>query len=214
VFPLGGPFVADWCHCGPTEQGAEEFKKLSSFGITPLNSVGPMSYHKGVQQLALGPDKDRQQTDYYFEKGFLLEELSDEFLDSVWKFRSETVPGIKAGVLLCVALGGAMGRIPSDATAFFNRKAKWWLIIIAQSPDHDDRQARQWVNRCHAELVKFGIGTYAPVIGNGNDDTKVGLSLVHGDNLPRLEEAKRKYDPTGLFQLNRKILITMTKIEN
>jgi len=207
VFPLGGPFVADWSHCGTTEQGSEEFKKLSSLGMTPLNSVGPVSYHKGVQQFALGPNKDRQQSDYYVEKGLLLEELSDEFLDTVWKFRSETVPGIKSGALIIVQVGGAMGRVPSDDTAFFNRKANWWLIIMAQSADHDDSQVREWVFRCHAELFKFGIGTYAPVLGKSDESTKVGLSQVYGDNLPRLEEAKRKYDPTNLFKLNRNILV-------
>jgi len=62
----------------------------------------------------------------------------------------------------------------------------------------------QWVRNVHADLLKYSIGTYAAVI-SGEKSTTPSLQLAYGDNLPKLEAAKKKYDPTNLFRLNRNI---------
>lgn len=155
----------------------------------------------GVQKFSEGPKADQLRSGYYFEKGALFETLSDDCLKTIVPFTNDIQPdGGAEGFIIVTALGGAMGDVPADATAFEQRNAKFWALIIASWKTPDQREgAVAWVRKVYAAVQPYSSGSYAPVIGA--DIT----GMVWDSNVKRLIELKQKYDPTNLFKNNRNI---------
>lgn len=209
----GGNLLVVFSHIGELESGHKELEKFNQIGTTPLNTVAPMSYHSGLQTLALGPNKTEQAPGFYFEKALLLSEVSDEFLDAVWKWRGIPLPhpGIKLNLFLQLFGPGAMNRVDKKDTAFYHRDANWWLLIFMEyfptsaTDDSAEIAAKQLASDIHKDLLRFGISSYSAVVSDAPDLVQAKLEHVFGENLPRLMEIKKKYDPTNVFKINRNL---------
>jgi hypothetical protein len=102
------------------------------------------------------------------------------------------------------ALGGAMARVPADATAFAHR-AKPMLVNLAAFYQGDaDREVRRaWVSEFAAALQPRDDGAY---VGFLTDDGEARIhSAYPGATGDRLARVKLTYDPTNLFRLNQNI---------
>lgn len=141
---------------------------------------------------------------FYFEKGHLYGELSDDCIRLYEQLSSEPPENGVEGFLLLVALGGAMEDLPVESTAFEYRHAKYWALFIATWKSPEQREsAVAWVRKVHGAFKQFAVGTYAPVIGAEGEEDPTGLAF--NSNLGRLVELKRKYDPNNFFKNNRNI---------
>ncbi|HYY44713.1 MAG TPA: FAD-binding oxidoreductase [Actinomycetota bacterium] len=101
-------------------------------------------------------------------------------------------------------LGGAMARVPSDATAFAHRSSRLMANVAAFYERPDEVAAREaWVNDFAAALHTGDSGAYVGFLG------EEGEERVHaaypGATWERLVEVKRRYDPTNLFRLNQNV---------
>jgi FAD/FMN-containing dehydrogenase len=101
-------------------------------------------------------------------------------------------------------LGGAMARVPADATAFAHRRSKIMVNLAAFYNGPDDRVVRQrWVEEFAAALRQADQGAYVGFLGDE------GQTRVHqaypGATWKRLVAVKARYDPTNLFRLNQNI---------
>jgi len=100
-------------------------------------------------------------------------------------------------------LGGAMSRVPADATAFAHRSARVFANFIVQYENRDEHAIYDaWVAKASAALDP-GKGVYVNFVGNE------GEARLH-DAYPkatweRLAAIKAKYDPTNLFHRNHNI---------
>jgi len=102
------------------------------------------------------------------------------------------------------ALGGAMARVPADATAFAHR-AKPMLVNVAAFYQGDaDREVRRvWVKEFAAAIQPRDVGAY---VGFLTDDGRERIrSAYPGATWDRLARVKSTYDPTNLFRLNQNI---------
>jgi hypothetical protein len=100
-------------------------------------------------------------------------------------------------------LGGAVSRIPSDATAFATRDAEFILNVVARTPDANGfGTVVDW-----ARAVTDGLGAdaraYVNYTGEASVD-RVRASYPEG-TYDRLVTVKDRYDPTNLFRLNQNI---------
>ncbi|MEV6848214.1 FAD-binding oxidoreductase [Actinoplanes sp. NPDC051411] len=94
-------------------------------------------------------------------------------------------------------LGGAMGRVPADATAFGNRNHPFLLNVVARSADASGYpSAVSWAREA-ARAVGPDAAAYVNFGGEGPSYPK--------DTYDRLVAVKDRYDPTNLFQLNQNI---------
>ncbi|MGI9003026.1 MAG: FAD-binding oxidoreductase [Pseudonocardia sp.] len=93
--------------------------------------------------------------------------------------------------LLFDSLGGAVGRVAPDATAFPHRTALAAVQIYASGTD---TAAVSEVQAALAELV--GTGAYVNYIDPGQQDW---AQAYYGANLPRLRAAAHRYDPDAVF---------------
>jgi hypothetical protein len=101
-------------------------------------------------------------------------------------------------------LGGAMARVPSDATAFAHRAAPIMAVVVALIEAPETRERREaWVGGLVAALDQGVPGAYVNFI---NDE---GPERVHDAYPPatwdRLAEIKARFDPDNLFRRNQNV---------
>lgn len=101
-------------------------------------------------------------------------------------------------------LGGAIARVPDDATAFAHRKGRIMMNVTAvYRLDEDPAPHRAWVDSLWQALQRGKPAAYVGFLGDE------GASRVHEAYPPnawaRLASVKGRYDPTNLFHLNQNI---------
>lgn len=114
-----------------------------------------------------------------------------------------SAPPSQPSMIQLLAGGGAPGRIPTDATAAFHRKAPFVVQYDAYWTAPQDRDpAVGWITGLRDMLWPYANGGYV----NYSDETlKDPLRAYYGDNLERLVEVKRKYDPKNVFRYPQSI---------
>jgi hypothetical protein len=101
-------------------------------------------------------------------------------------------------------LGGAMARVPRDATAFAHRDSKIMVNVAAFYEGAEDRDAkRRWVEDFAAALVQDDHGAYVNfLVDEGEEKIRAAYP---GGAYERLEEIKGRHDPTNLFHRNQNV---------
>src|SRR6266545_3436624 len=101
-------------------------------------------------------------------------------------------------------LGGAMARVPADATAFAHRASKIMVNVASFYEGPEDRLVRQsWVDDLAAALRQRDNGAYVNFLV---DEGEARVREAYpGPTWDRLAAIKAGYDPTNLFRLNQNI---------
>lgn len=175
-------------HVAPfLEKVAPAFDMLGEFPYAALQAMGdPLSPH-GRRS--------------YTYAGFL-EDLPDDVLDISAEFTEECPSPVWPTVEL-YQMGGAVARMPADATAASAfRPAGWYYIAGASWWDPaDDAAAIDWVRRLDAALEPFRLpGRYINFVSE--DDVEGQRESLGDQTFARLMEVKAKYDPDGVFSRN------------
>jgi hypothetical protein len=106
--------------------------------------------------------------------------------------------------VLVYHIRGAAIRVDPGATAFRHRQDQWDSDIISQWIDAaDDEKNITWTKSFWKEIEPFTRGVYVNHL-DGDDNDRV--SNAYGENYARLQEVKRKYDPTNFFRMNNNII--------
>jgi FAD/FMN-containing dehydrogenase len=103
------------------------------------------------------------------------------------------------------ALGGAMARVPADATAFAHRHSRLMITLAAvYDPSTSERaEHTAWARGLCAELADGEPGAYA---GYLEDEGRERVRAAYpGPTWARLARAKAAYDPDNVFRLNQNI---------
>jgi FAD/FMN-containing dehydrogenase len=101
-------------------------------------------------------------------------------------------------------LGGAMARVPDDATAFAHRQSRIMVNVAAFYDGPEERAVREaWVAGLAAALQQGDGGAY---VGFLADEGGARVRAAYpGQTWERLARVKARYDPTNLFRLNQNI---------
>ncbi len=132
------------------------------------------------------------------------------FVDSIDRFVAEMIlDHLKASTgSMAVAqlrvLGGAMGRVPADATAFAHRKSRIMVNLAALYEKLEEKPTHEaWVTKFSAALRQGDGGAYVNFI---NDEGQARVHAAYpGASWDRLAAIKARYDPSNLFRLNQNI---------
>ena len=176
------------------ERAVAPFRALA----TPIaDMVRPMSYPE-----IYPPDSD----DYH-----PLAAARTMFLDRVDRSVAETILDHvqTSTAMMAVAqlrvLGGAMARIPADATAYAHRKSKIMANLAALYEKPEDKPAHEaWVTEFERSIQQSDKGAYVNFINSIGE--KQLRAAYPGSTLEKLRRVKAKYDPNNLFHLNQNIL--------
>jgi len=140
---------------------------------------------------------------HYYWKSHKLGPLTGDLID--------TIVGQTEGItspLSTVAIfteGGAVGRVPEDATAFPNRDAAHDINIVGSWLPDDPEPDRhiEWVRGFFAAVEPFSKGVYVNFTSDDAADRIVDAYTP--EQRRRLAALKAKYDPTNFFRLNANI---------
>ncbi|MGH2662695.1 MAG: FAD-binding oxidoreductase [Actinomycetota bacterium] len=101
-------------------------------------------------------------------------------------------------------LGGAMARVPAEATAFAHRQSRIMVNVAAFYEGPEDRRVREaWVAEFADTLHQSDDGAY---VGFLDDEGEARIRAAYpGRTWDRLAAIKARYDPTNLFRLNQNI---------
>ena len=101
-------------------------------------------------------------------------------------------------------LGGAMARVPVDATAFAHRHRPIMAGVGCIYEQAADRPAHDaWADRFAAALRQGDPGVYVNFLGDEGPERV--RQAYPGATWDRLVEVKRRYDPGNLFRRNQNI---------
>jgi FAD/FMN-containing dehydrogenase len=140
----------------------------------------------------------------YF-KSLYLGQLDDRMIDEIAP-RATDRP---SDLTLCSVwyLGGAVARVPAEATAFGPRNMGYMLSIdsIWESPD-DDETNLSWSRAFWSDMKRHSNGrAYLNFAGLGEEGEDLVRTSYGEANYARLAALKAKYDPGNLFRLNQNI---------
>jgi FAD/FMN-containing dehydrogenase len=199
--PDGTPVIAlVICYNGPADDGERAIKAFREFGAPIAGEVGPMPYTALQSMLDAGFPSGLR---VHWRSEFV-QSIPDSLIDaSVFAF--ERVPS-KLSALMFEQLGGAVKRVPRDATAFDQRDSDYNLVIVSRwaDPAEADRNVR-WARETSEAAKPFTNGrVYVNYIGAGEAPDRVRAAFG-ADKFERLATIKRKYDPKNVFRLNQNI---------
>jgi FAD/FMN-containing dehydrogenase len=183
----------------PTE-GEGLLQPLRELGEPIMDLSGPMPY---VQFQSLF-DEDYPNGGRYYWKSIHLAELSDEVLDRLM-VHAEAAPSAHSTIDVWYQ-GGAMTRVGSADTAVGDRSSPILIGAEGNWENPEDDQANiAWTREIIADMSRFPSGgAYLNFPGFLEEGERL-LRDSYGPNFDRLKALKETYDPSGLFQGNRRV---------
>jgi FAD/FMN-containing dehydrogenase len=137
-----------------------------------------------------------------YVKATFADELTDELTDVV-SARGALI-GSEVSQIELLSMGGAIRRVPPDATAFPHRTASWLINIPAswRSAAQTEREIG-WVRDTYAALTPYCRG--GGYVNFMDGDEQAAGQAAYGATLRRLQAVKAAYDPDNVFRLNQNI---------
>jgi FAD/FMN-containing dehydrogenase len=134
------------------------------------------------------------------------DELDDEAVEAILQHLEEpNLPSTEAlAAVELRVLGGAISRIPGDATAFAHRQRKLLCSVVAAGfAEADNDGNRSWVQSLSRAIGYLEKGAYVNFLDAADEPR---LHETYPDSTyRRLVEVKQRYDPTNLFHRNLNI---------
>ncbi len=197
----GGTYVGV-CYSGDPKRADSVLAPLRKAGTVRADSIGPKSY-LAVQKS--GDISDPRARGSYLKSGFV-SALTPAVVDVVVEgFEPDPERGLFAGFQHA---GGAIGRIPNDATAFAHRYvSNDSLFVMDWEMGIDPTRHIEYLRRYFAAYEPHTEGFYTNDITD--EETQKDVNRNYGENYERLVKVKNRYDPTNLFRLNANIVPTV-----
>jgi FAD/FMN-containing dehydrogenase len=188
--------LAQFVYAGQTEAGERALAPFRALARPIANMVRPMRYPE-----MFPPEDDSLHP---------TATARTMFVDSVDRgVAQEIVARLEASdapirVAQLRVLGGAMARVPADATAFAHRASRIMANVAAFYDGPEDRLVREaWVSDFAAALRQDDAGAYVNFLG---DEGEARVRAAYpGATWERLAAVKRRYDPGNLFRHNHNI---------
>lgn len=189
------------CWAGDPEDGERVVKPFRELGTPVVDLLGPMPY-VDLQQL-VDPLWEAGAANY-FTSAFL-DDLPDEAIATYADFHRRSADLPIQEELHIHHLGGAVGAVAPDATAFADRTSPYLINCIARTPDVEQLPEQvEWARAARDAMAAYGSGrTYVNFTGDVAGD-KARMSYPP-DTYARLQAVKDEYDPTNVFRFNQNI---------
>ena len=183
-------------YAGDTDAGQRAVAPLRALAEPLADLIRPMTYPEIYM-----PDEE----DYHpiaVGKTRFTDKLDAEAIATILD-RVESSTAMMA-VTQIRALGGAMARVPDDATAFAHRRSRFMVTVANVYERVEDTPTHQaWVDELAGALDLDGRGAYVNFLG---EEGEQGIRDAYPDpTWDRLRSVKRRYDPENLFRLNQNV---------
>ena len=191
------------CYAGAIEDGEHAVRALRGFGTPLVDLLAPVPY--AAFQGAL--DDTVLHGWHYYWKATSLAGLSDNVIAVIADHAYAA--GSPRSYAAIFHMGGAVARVPDDATAYAGRDLAHHIIVdgVWLPEESGERAAPEtvWTRRFIKALQPHrAAGVYVNFLDADDDDSRV--REAYGDRVyRRLAAVKAKYDPDNAFHHNKNI---------
>lgn len=186
------------CYAGSVEEGEKVVRPLKDFGSPVLDLCVPKPFlaHQGMF------DPSFRHGWWYYFRTCDVAELNDDVIDIVCEYGMRIASPITSIALW--QMGGAVGRVGENETAFNGRKAGFTFNINGNSETGDGFDAeREWARSYWSALAPYHASVYVNFL---HDEGEERVREAYGaEKYERLKVLKRKYDPGNIFRFNQNI---------
>jgi FAD/FMN-containing dehydrogenase len=183
-------------HAGPREAGKQALAPFRSLARPIVDLLRPMHYAE------VYPREDGAFRPLAVARSLFLDTVDHRVAASILDRLSES--GAQMPAVQLRVLGGAMARVPVEATAFAHRTSRIMVNVAAVFTDPDEAPVHEaWVGDVAGELRQSDHGVYVNFLA---DEGEEGVRAAYPEpTWDRLTAIKRRYDPGNLFRLNQNI---------
>jgi FAD/FMN-containing dehydrogenase len=185
------------CYAGAVEAGEQALAPFRGLAEPMADLVRPMAYPE-IYQFTESPPLELEDV----ARSQFADGVDAEAAEAiVEQLQASTAP---MAVTQLRVLGGAMARVPDDATAFAHRRRPVMVAMAALFERPEERPEHvAWVNGLSATLRNGDDGVYVNFLG---DEGEARVREAYpGPTWERLRAVKRRYDPGNLFRLNQNV---------
>jgi FAD/FMN-containing dehydrogenase len=183
-------------HAGPPEESEQALAPFRSLATPIADLIRPMPYPE------IYPPDDPDFRPLAAARTMFVDTIDRAVAEEILERLRASTAQLRAAQIR--VLGGAMARVPVEATAFAHRQSKIMLNLAAvygraeEAPVHE-----AWAAETAAALRQADAGAYVNFLGEEGEERV--RAAYPGSTWERLAEIKRRYDPGNLFRLNQNV---------
>jgi FAD/FMN-containing dehydrogenase len=195
--------IAAGVYSGDPQEGMRVLQPLREFG-KPLGEIAGAIPYRSVQGAFDSFYPNTGEVIAYW-KSLYLDDLTDAAIESIAD--SAENRSSRSTMVFVQHLGGAVGRVRTDETAFASRNAAFVTNFMGDWRDPRDTPRHvAWVREAWNRLAPHSTGAvYLNYLGLEEQDADSLTRTSFGSNYGRLLEIKAKYDGANFFRLNQNI---------
>ena len=183
-------------YAGDVEAGTRVIAPFRSLATPISDLVRPMSYAE------MYPPEDDSFRPVAVARTMFLGSVDPRVAETIIDRIERSTAPVAATQLR--VLGGAMARVPADATAFAHRGSRIMANVAAIYGVPEARAANEaWVLDLASALSDGDTGAYAGFVGDEGEERV--RAAYPGATWDRLAAIKAEYDPDNVFRLNQNI---------
>jgi hypothetical protein len=184
------------CYAGDPEAGERAVAPFRALAQPIADLVKPMSYPE------IYPPDDESYRPKAVATTMFVERIDLDVAREIMRHLEASDAEMRVAQLR--VLGGAMARVPADATAFAHRTSRIMVNLAAFFEGPEDRAIRQaWVDEFADAIRQDDHGAYVNFVGDEGPDRV--RDAYPGPTWDRLARLKARYDPTNLFRRNQNV---------
>ena len=184
------------CYAGDAEAGERALAPFRALAEPLADMLRPMTYAE-----MFAPEEEEYHPTAV-SRTMLVDTVDREVAGTIMRHLEASDAPVRVAQLR--VLGGAMARVPADATAFAHRDSRIMVNLAAFYDGPDDRVVRQaWVDKFAAALHQGDSRAYVNFLADEGPERV--REAYPGSTWDRLAEVKRRYDPGNLFRRNQNI---------
>jgi FAD/FMN-containing dehydrogenase len=184
------------CYAGEVDEGERVVAPFRALAEPIVDMVKPMPYPE------IYPPEDEAYHPVASARTMFIDTIDRSVAETIVEYLQTSSAQMAAAQIR--VLGGAMARVPADATAFAHRSSRIMVNVAALYERPDEAAVYEpWITDFAAVLRQGDDGAYVGFLGDEGEERI--REAYPGPTWQRLAEIKGRYDPTNLFRLNQNI---------
>ena len=188
--------MALMCYAGDIDAGERAVAPFRALAAPVADMVQPMPYPQ-----IFPPDEE----DYHpigLARTMFVDHITEREAQTIVEHLQASDAQMRVAQLR--VLGGAVARVPADATAYAHRESRIMTNVVALCQDTEEAARRRpWVDSFASALRQSDAGAYVGFLGEEGQERV--RAAYPGSTWERLAAIKATYDPGNLFKLNQNI---------
>src|ERR687889_1599238 len=188
--------MAMLCYAGEVETGERAIAPFRTLAEPIMDMVKPMPYPE------IYPPEEGDYHPTAVGRTMFVDKIDRDVAEVIVEYLLASDAVMRVAQLR--VLGGAMARVPAEATAFAHRSSPIMVNVAAFYEGPEDLARREaWVTDFAAALRQREDGAYVGFLGEEGEGRV--REAYPGATWERLAGIKGRYDPTNVFRLNQNI---------